>query len=129
MVFVLQLKRLGLAQPFVYSYKNMLKYRLTVGAFSLSLFSSTLFASDAEQLEHGKALFLSGAQPIACSVCHTLKDAGAAGTIGPDLDELQPDADRIRKTLIEGMGVMPSFADMPEDDRNAIIHYVLHAIQ
>ena len=57
-----------------------------------------------------------------------LEDAGAAGTIGPDLDELQPDADRIRKTMMEGMGAMPSFADsLEESEREAIIQYVLHA--
>jgi cytochrome c oxidase subunit II len=34
----------------------------------------------------GKAIFTSGAAP-ACSSCHTLSDAGADGTIGPNLDE------------------------------------------
>lgn len=85
-------------------------------------------AADAVQLEEGKLLFSANAKPIACAVCHTLEDAGAAGTIGPDLDELQPDADRIRKTMMEGMGAMPSFADsLEESEREAIIQYVLHA--
>jgi cytochrome c oxidase subunit 2 len=34
----------------------------------------------------GKTIFTSGAAP-ACSSCHTLSDAGADGTIGPNLDE------------------------------------------
>lgn len=90
------------------------------------IFSTAAFADEA-QLEQGKALFTAGAQPIACAVCHTLADAGAEGTIGPDLDELQPDADRIRKTMMEGMGAMPSFADLDDDDVDAIVAYVVHA--
>lgn len=84
------------------------------------------FAAEAD-LEKGKALFLSDAAP-ACAVCHTLKDAGSAGTIGPDLDELKPDAARIKKVLEEGMGVMPSYADsLDEASRDAIAAYVVHA--
>jgi cytochrome c oxidase subunit 2 len=35
----------------------------------------------------GKTLFASGAAP-ACGSCHTLSDAGASGTIGPNLDKV-----------------------------------------
>ena len=84
-------------------------------------------ATDAAQLEQGKMLFSATAKPIACSVCHTLTDADAMGTIGPDLDELKPDADRIRKTMMTGMGAMPSFESMDEADREAIIAYVVSA--
>jgi len=90
--------------------------------------SGASFAADPDpQLEKGKALFISDAAP-ACAVCHTLKDAGAAGTIGPDLDELKADAPRIKKVLQEGMGVMPSFADsLDEASMDAIVAYVVHA--
>ncbi|HBP29631.1 MAG: SorU family sulfite dehydrogenase c-type cytochrome subunit [Advenella sp.] len=86
------------------------------------------FAADSDaQLEKGKALFISDAAP-ACAVCHTLKDAGSAGTIGPDLDELKPDAARIKKVLQEGMAVMPSYADsLDETSMDAIVAYVVHA--
>lgn len=104
---------------------------VTTFAFSLAITvtsATALASSDAAELEIGKALFTGGAQPIACAVCHTLEDAGTTGTIGPNLDELQPDADRIRKTMMEGMGAMPSFADsLDESQRDAIIHYVIHA--
>lgn len=94
---------------------------------ALLSYGSLSFAND-DQLEQGKLLFSANAKPIACSVCHTLQDAGAVGTIGPDLDELKPDADRIRKTMMEGMGAMPSFADsLEEAEREAIIAYVLNA--
>ncbi|UYO92963.1 c-type cytochrome [Pollutimonas sp. M17] len=83
--------------------------------------------ADPQQLEKGKALFMTGAVP-ACAVCHTLSDAGASGAIGPDLDELKPDAARIKKVLQEGMGVMPSFADtLDEASMDAIAAYVVHA--
>lgn len=99
--------------------------------FSLGLIISPFaLANDTAQLEEGKMLFSSTAQPIACAVCHTLEDAGAVGTIGPNLDELKPDGDRILKTMMEGMGAMPSFADSLDDDqREAIIKYVLKSTE
>jgi len=35
----------------------------------------------------GKTLFVSGAGEQSCGSCHTLLDAGTAGTIGPNLDQ------------------------------------------
>src|SRR4051812_21710436 len=40
----------------------------------------------------GKAIFTKTASP-ACSSCHTLSDAGATGTIGPDLDKFLKNKD------------------------------------
>lgn len=98
------------------------------GALLIGLAGSCWAAEpDSEQLERGKTLFMSEAVP-ACSVCHTLSDAGAAGTIGPDLDELKPNAEQIKKTMLEGVGVMPSFADsLDEESMDAITAYILHA--
>jgi mono/diheme cytochrome c family protein len=44
-----------------------------------------------------------------CKNCHTLKAAGAHGTVGPNLDQLQPSADLVIKQVNSGGGVMPSF--------------------
>jgi mono/diheme cytochrome c family protein len=44
-----------------------------------------------------------------CKTCHTLKAAGASGTVGPNLDQLQPSADLVIKQVNSGGGVMPSF--------------------
>jgi mono/diheme cytochrome c family protein len=44
-----------------------------------------------------------------CKTCHTLKAAGATGTVGPNLDQLQPSADLVIKQVNSGGGVMPSF--------------------
>jgi mono/diheme cytochrome c family protein len=44
-----------------------------------------------------------------CKNCHTLKAAGANGTVGPNLDQLKPDAALVTKQVNSGGGVMPSF--------------------
>jgi len=97
-----------------------------VGAAFLAV-THGAWATDSAQLERGKTLFTSAAVP-ACAVCHTLADAGTSGTIGPDLDELKPGMDQIKRVLREGDGAMPSFsATMSEADMNAVAAYVVHA--
>ncbi|MBB5215170.1 c-type cytochrome [Parapusillimonas granuli] len=100
------------------------------GLLGLSLLSAgpALAAEpDAAMLEKGKALFMKDAVP-ACAVCHTLQDAGAAGPIGPDLDELKPTLEQVKKVLVEGAGTMPSFAEtLDEASREAVAAYVVHA--
>jgi mono/diheme cytochrome c family protein len=44
-----------------------------------------------------------------CKGCHTLKDAGATGTVGPDLDSLQPDKQVVVRQVNNGGGQMPAF--------------------
>lgn len=70
---------------------------------------SSFAAEDATKMALGKKLFTSVTP--ACSICHTLKDAGAEGAVGPILDELKPDANRVSKALRDGLGAMPSFKD------------------
>ena len=55
----------------------------------------------------GKAVFASAG----CASCHTLADAGATGTIGPNLDAASPSADLVVERVTNGQGVMPSFKD------------------
>lgn len=82
------------------------------------------------QLAEGKALFQKDAKPMACAVCHTMKDAGTTGSLGPDLDELQPSQDQILAVLRDGSGPMPSFADtLSESQREAVAAYVVWATQ
>jgi cytochrome c oxidase subunit II len=38
----------------------------------------------------GKTLFAEAAKPTACKSCHTLADAGATATVGPNLDQVVP---------------------------------------
>ena len=54
----------------------------------------------------GKAVFTGSA---GCKGCHTLKDAGAAGTVGPNLDQLKPAYDKVVTQVTNGGAIMPSF--------------------
>ena len=46
-----------------------------------------------------------------CVSCHTLSDAGATGTVGPNLDQAQPPAELVVERVTNGQGVMPPFKD------------------
>ena len=74
------------------------------------------------QEDEGRKLF-SSVTP-ACALCHTLKDAGATGEIGPSLDELKPDAARVAKALRNGIGQMPAFPQLTEAQVQALARYV-----
>jgi cytochrome c6 len=56
---------------------------------------------------NGKSVF----ETAGCSACHTLKDAGATGTVGPNLDQLKPSKAVVATQVTNGGGVMPSFKD------------------
>lgn len=74
----------------------------------------------------GKQLFSKGATPP-CAICHVLKDAGAAGEVGPSLDELKPDAERVAKAVRNGIGQMPAFSSLTDQQVDAIAQYVARA--
>src|SRR5690625_1940868 len=100
-----------------------------LGSLSACLLTTVGLVTDpvalADNLEDGKQLLLSDAQPMACAICRTLQDAGSTGNIGPDLDDLRPDADRIHKALIEGMGAMPALGDsLSQEQRDASVEHV-----
>jgi sulfite dehydrogenase len=60
-----------------------------------------------------------------CALCHTLKDAGTSGKVGPPLDELKPDPDQVLAALRDGVGVMPSYREkLSEEEMRALAHYV-----
>ena len=53
----------------------------------------------------GKQVF----ETAGCKSCHTLKDAGASGTVGPNLDDAKPPKALVVDRVTNGKGVMPSF--------------------
>ena len=55
----------------------------------------------------GKAVFKSAG----CVGCHTLSDAGATGTVGPNLDEAKPDTELVVTRVTKGQGAMPPFGE------------------
>ncbi len=107
-----------------------MKFAVSIAALALAGAVGPCIAdgsADSATLARGKALFQTQAVP-ACAVCHTLADAGAEGAIGPNLDDLKPELEQVRRALIDGVGVMPSFADsLSEDDLNAVAEYVVSA--
>jgi len=60
-----------------------------------------------------------------CASCHTLKDAGATGTIGPNLDLLKPSFPVTQNQVIHGGGAMPAFRGVLTDAQiTAVAKYV-----
>jgi mono/diheme cytochrome c family protein len=54
-----------------------------------------------------------------CTGCHTLKAAGATGTVGPNLDQVKPDYRLATSRVTNGKGVMPSFKGQLSDQEIA----------
>jgi mono/diheme cytochrome c family protein len=70
---------------------------------------------------NGKQVF----ETAGCSGCHTLKDAGATGTVGPDLDTLKPSKATVARQVETGGGAMPSFKGRLTDKQiQAVAGYV-----
>src|SRR5258706_8787486 len=63
----------------------------------------------------GKALFLKSG----CVGCHTLADAKATGTVGPNLDQAKPDYRLATARVTLGKGAMPSFKGQLSDQQIA----------
>ncbi|WP_019142838.1 c-type cytochrome [Noviherbaspirillum massiliense] len=74
-------------------------------------------------IDEGQKLFTQAAVP-ACAVCHTLRHAGANGEVGPDLDELRPDASRVEKAVRTGIGQMPAFTGLTDAQVKLLANYV-----
>lgn len=53
----------------------------------------------------GKQVFVAN-----CASCHTLADAGAAGAVGPNLDDLMPSEATVKSMVENGGNGMPSFS-------------------
>jgi mono/diheme cytochrome c family protein len=63
-----------------------------------------------------------------CSGCHTLADANATGTVGPNLDDAKPDYRLATARVTNGKGVMPSFKGQLSDQQIAdVASYVVTA--
>lgn len=104
----------------------MLRRCMAPCLLALGLAGQAAAADDAEKMALGKKLFMTAVP--SCTVCHTLKDAGSEGAVGPILDELKPDVARVSKALRDGLGAMPSFkATLSAADIDALAHYVAKA--
>jgi cbb3-type cytochrome c oxidase subunit III len=69
---------------------------------------------------NGKSIF-----QAKCASCHTLKDAGTTGTVGPNLDQLKPPFSIVQNQVINGGAVMPAFKGvLTEAQIKAVAKYV-----
>jgi mono/diheme cytochrome c family protein len=75
------------------------------GAATTTAATTKSAAAPAGDPAAGKQVFASSG----CGGCHTLKAAGTTGTVGPDLDQLKPDAARVAHQVTVGGGPMPAF--------------------
>jgi mono/diheme cytochrome c family protein len=80
-------------------------------------------SAEEDKLALGKEVFLERAQPQ-CALCHTLADAEAIGEVGPNLDELKPDADRVKTAVTNGIGPMPANEILTDEEIEAVALYV-----
>ena len=86
-------------------------------------FSSSTIADDKMAL--GLDVYNNKAQ---CGVCHTLKAAGSAGNIGPDLDQLKPPMSQIIYAVTNGIGVMQAWEGILTDEEiEAVAYYVFNS--
>ena len=58
-----------------------------------------------------------------CGGCHTLSAAGTSGSIGPNLDELKPDAARVEAAIKTGPSSMPENL-LAGEDAKSVAQYV-----
>lgn len=93
-----------------------------VALVSMIAFAPIASAND----EEGKLLFLKGAAP-ACAICHALEAAGAAGAVGPSMNEIQPDAARVLNALKNGIGQMPAYTSLTPEQMKTLSEYVAKA--
>ena len=91
--------------------------------------ATTPTATVAAQYKNGDAV--AGKKVCAtagCVGCHTLKDAGATGTVGPNLDDAKPPLSLVVLRVTKGAGAMPSFKGQLADKQIAdVAAYVVHA--
>ena len=86
------------------------------------IFVSIIQANADELFNKGKEVFLEAGN---CAACHSLSDAGSNAMIGPNLDEIRPDIQRIIMAVRNGIGVMPAMEGILSDEEiDAVAHYV-----
>ena len=98
--------------------------RLASCAAVLTLAFGIAQAADGD--DAGRRLFVKDATPP-CALCHTLADAGATANVGPSLDELKPDAQRVTQAVKAGIGAMPAYTQLSVEQIQALGRYVARA--
>jgi mono/diheme cytochrome c family protein len=83
--------------------------------------TTTTSGGGSDLVAQGKDVFAK----FGCASCHTLKDAGATGTVGPNLDEAKPSKDLVVERVTNGKAPMPSFkGQLTGEEIQAVAEYV-----
>jgi mono/diheme cytochrome c family protein len=63
-----------------------------------------------------------------CGGCHTMEAAGSSGTVGPNLDDSQPDFELVVDRVTNGAGAMPAFeGQLSEQEIADVAAYVVES--
>jgi mono/diheme cytochrome c family protein len=82
---------------------------------------TTTGGGGSDLVAQGKSVF----EKAGCASCHTLKDAGATGTVGPNLDEAKPSKDLVVERVTNGKPPMPAFkGQLSDQEIDAVATYV-----
>ena len=74
----------------------------------------------------GRELFAEADPP--CGVCHTLAEAGVEADVGPNLDLLRPEFEKVVEAVRDGVGAMPAMGDtLSETQLRELARYVYEA--
>ena len=89
----------------------------------ITIFTTSSFADDKMTL--GLEVYNNKAQ---CGVCHTLQSAESEGQIGPDLDALKPQMNKIIDVVTNGIGVMQAWEGiLSYEEIEAVAYYVFQS--
>jgi cytochrome c oxidase subunit I len=95
-----------------------------VGRATAPAKTKTVAAAAAAPSSTGKHVF----ETAGCGSCHTLKDAGATGTVGPNLDAARPSKALVADRVRNGKRTMPSFkGQLSSAQIDAVAAYVSRA--
>jgi len=89
--------------------------------FALILLSFQSIKAD-DLFDQGKKIFLGEGN---CATCHTLQDANSNGNVGPNLNEIRPDIEKVLSAVTNGIGVMPAYeGQLSIEEIKAVANYV-----
>ena len=75
--------------------------------------------------DQGKEIFLGEGN---CASCHSLKESGSNGNIGPNLDDIKATIPQIIAAVTNGIGVMPPWEGiLTSDEIEAVAYYVFNS--
>ena len=109
---------------------NFMKKKLHLTVYIIFIFLIILSLNTQKLLsdeifKKGREIFL---EQGTCASCHTLDEAGSEAEIGPNLNEIIPDLNRVIIVVKNGIGVMPSFEGiLTADEISSVAHYVYTA--